>query len=110
MANSLVEFRTEDGGTILVEADEWTEGDPRFKGLRPGQIVEKAQDTFEEALAKIRPAVETVVERMRNLAQAPDTVTVEFGVKLSAAAGAVIASAASEANFRIALTWRRGEG
>lgn len=33
----------------------------------------------------------------------------QFGIKLSAAAGAVIAKAGSEANFAVKLNWKRAE-
>ena len=41
------------------------------------------------------------------MADAPDEVVVEFGLQLSAEAGAFIASASSSATFTVSLTWRR---
>jgi Trypsin-co-occurring domain 1 len=38
---------------------------------------------------------------------APDEFTVEFGVKLSAKAAVVIASATTDANFKVTLKWKK---
>jgi hypothetical protein len=50
-----------------------------------------------------------VVTKLRGLADQPDEMVVEFGIKLGAKAGVVIASADTEANFTVSLTWRRPE-
>jgi len=34
-------------------------------------------------------------------------VEVEFGLKMSAEAGAVVAAAGAEANYKVTLTWKR---
>jgi Trypsin-co-occurring domain 1 len=45
--------------------------------------------------------------QFRNLRVPPQIAVGEFGVKLSAEAGAFIAWVATEANFKVTLTWRR---
>ena len=42
----------------------------------------------------------------RNFADAPECVEVEFSVKFAGQAGAFIASASTEAQFRVKLTWK----
>lgn len=103
----LAEFSLDDGSTILVEVDTPDSVGGTMRGVAPSEMVEKARDTFEAALAKIRPAAEAIISKLRDLSERPDIVEVEFGLKLSASAGAVIASAATEANFKINLTWKR---
>jgi hypothetical protein len=71
-------------------------------------LSERALETFEQALARVRPAVDGVIAQLRSLAQAPDEGRVEFGLELHALAGAFIASASTSANFMVGLTWRRG--
>ena len=104
----LVEFPLGDGTNILVEVDE-----PERKGIvragRGGEIVEKIQYSFGEALNSIKPAAETIITKLRDLTLAPDKIEVEFGLKLSAEAGAFFASASTEANFVITLSWARSE-
>jgi hypothetical protein len=84
----LVEFRSNAGGIV-----------------RSG-IFTQAQQSFEEAVSRIQPAVQGVIDQMLSLAQQPDEVCVEFGLDLHAEAGAFIAAAGSTANFTVKLTWR----
>ncbi len=109
----LVEFPLQEGGTLLVEVDEperYAETTMRggvVKAARPGEIADKAQDTFEDALDKIKPAAQAIIDKLRALSDAPDEIGVEFGIKLSAEAGAFIASAGVEANYTVTLTWTK---
>ena len=99
----LVEFPLEEGGSIVVEIDE-----PETGGtVRAGREdkIEKARETFEEALNKVLPATKTVVEKLRGMASKPDEIEVTFGVNLSTMAGAVIASASVAANFGVTVRW-----
>ena len=106
----LVEFSLNDGGTILVEVHETTRtGGPVTRGLGGDQITERARLTFEDAVQRVEPAAQAIITRLRGMAQAPDEVQVEFGLDLSAEAGAFIAAASATANFKIAMTWRRSE-
>jgi hypothetical protein len=106
MAGRLVEFPLEDGGTILVEvADAHTEGRVT-RGLDRDGLTEQTQHTFEQAISRIQPAATSIIAKLRGIPEAPDEVNVEFGLELSAEAGAFIASASTSANFKVSLTWR----
>lgn len=103
----LIEFPLEDGSTILVQVDE-----PQLEGgtvrvARPGGVAEKARITFEEAVSRTRPAAERIIAILSDMSHPPDQVGVEFGISLSAEAGAFVASVSAEANFKVILTWRR---
>lgn len=100
----LVQFPLADGGSVVVEVED-TEGGT-VRAARPGEVSEQARMTFQEALAKVRPGVDAVVSLVRGLTEPPDEIGVAFGLKLTASAGAVIASAGVEANYTISLTWR----
>ena len=102
----LIEFKMEDGGAIIVEVDEPETGGTTRASRRPGEIAEEAKETFEQALSKIRPATEKVITTLRGLAHKPDEIEMEFGFSLSAAAGVVIASASTAANYKVTLRWR----
>jgi hypothetical protein len=105
----LVEFPLEDSGSVLVEVQADAAG-PVTRGLgdRHG-MTEQARQTFEEAVARVQPAAQALVSRLRGLADAPEEIGVEFGMALSAEAGAFIAAASSSANFKVTLTWRRAQ-
>jgi hypothetical protein len=103
----LVEFPLQDGGVILVQVDEAAAG-PVTRGLGDRRLVtEQAHQTFEQAIARVQPAAQALISRLRALADTPDEVGVEFGLELSAEAGAFIAAASSTANFKVTLSWRR---
>jgi hypothetical protein len=104
----LVEYPLEDGTTVLVEVDGAERGST-MRGMGSTQLAEKATQTFEDALEKIRPAAGLVIAKLRDLSVPPDQIGVEFGIKLSADAKAYIASASAEANFKVTLTWKRKE-
>jgi hypothetical protein len=72
-------------------------------------VIERARVTYEQAIDNIRPAAESIIIRMRELAEPPDVIDLEFGIKLSADIGAFLASTSAEAQFTLRLTWNRGE-
>ncbi|MFE1322936.1 CU044_2847 family protein [Kitasatospora phosalacinea] len=95
----------DDGGHLTVEVAEEAGGIQRV-GRGP-DAVRHGAETFQEAVGRIRPALASVVGQIRSLADAPERVTVEFGIKLTAEAGVVIARTATEANFTITAEWQR---
>jgi hypothetical protein len=101
----LISFPLESGGTVQVEVEEET-GLPVTRGLHPADVVETVANSFEAALEPIKPAAIAVASVFRNITDAPDVVEVEFGVKLGGQAGAFIASASTEAQFRIKVVWQ----
>jgi len=101
----LIEFPLEDGDAIWVEVESDEPG-----GMVPatrGATSHKAQQTFEAALERIRPAAQVIIGKLRALHDPPDEIEVEFGLKMNVKAGAIIAAAATEANYKITLTWKR---
>jgi Trypsin-co-occurring domain 1 len=103
----LVEFPLEDGGSIVVEVDEPGPETGFEQVSRPGEIAEKAGQTFEVALEKIRPAAVAIVAKLIDLPRRPDEITVQFRIKLGGQVGAFVASADAEANYAVTLTWRK---
>lgn len=100
------EMRLNDGTAVRVEVDgQQDSGIDRVGRGSVSEVVRGSAHTLQEALAHIRPAVEAVADSVRELASRPDSVSVEFGIKLSAEAGVVVAKAASEANFAVRLEW-----
>jgi hypothetical protein len=102
-----VEFPLEDGSSIVLEVNEPEEERGSRRAARgTEEEPEKAPQTFEQALSKIRPATEKVIATLRGLIQKPDEVEMEFGFSLSAEAGVIIASASTQANYRVTLRWK----
>ena len=101
----LVDLPLQDGGSIKVEVDEGPAG-PVTRSARPGEMVSSATETFEQALSGVGPAAQAIIARLRAAAD-PSEVTIEFGIKVSADTGVIVARTGGEANFRVALTWTK---
>jgi hypothetical protein len=104
----LVEYQLVEGGSILVEVDE-PPGGPVVRGIGKDRsaLVEKANETFEDATAAVTPAARSLIARLQSIEDPPDEVGIQFGVQLGAQTGAYIASVAAQANFMVSMTWRR---
>jgi hypothetical protein len=100
----LICYPLETGSSVMIEVEEETGVVTR--GLRPGDVVETVGNSFEAALEVIKPAAVAVASKFRNFADAPESVEVEFGLKFAGQAGAFIASASTEAQFRVKMVWK----
>ncbi|MCP4580496.1 MAG: hypothetical protein GY839_02680 [candidate division Zixibacteria bacterium] len=103
----LVEFPLDDGSSILVEVDESESAGMAAPVAFGEKTIEKAKQSFETALDKVKPTANAVISKLRDLTEQPDEINVEFGIKLSAETGAIIASAGIEANFKVTLKWQK---
>lgn len=75
------------------------------RGAGAGRLIERTQQSLDEVLARARPAVSALLRQVREQADAPDELEVEFGVQVSLEVGAYIAAASSQANFRVTMRW-----
>jgi hypothetical protein len=105
----LVEFASESGDVIVVEAEDLDpNGGTTRRGLPSSALVERAQASFEDALEKAQPIATGLIDRLRSIADTPDEVQVEFGLTLSANVGAVLVAAGSAgANYKVTLKWNK---
>ena len=101
----LVSYPLASGGTVLIEVEE-AAGGPVTRGLHPGEVIETVSNSFETVIEAIKPAAVAVAGKFRDFAGAPDDVEVEFGLKFAGQAGAFIASASTEAQFRVKMVWK----
>jgi hypothetical protein len=103
----LIEYPLEDGGSLLVQVQAPPSEGRIFEAARAGDVIEKAEETFEQALDSVKPAASAIIDKLRDLTDPPDEIEVAFGLTLNAKAGAVVASAGVAANYAITLTWKR---
>jgi hypothetical protein len=97
----LVQFETGDGALIAVESADDESGSRLV--ARDGTV--QATRTFEGALDGVRAAAESALRVFRDGTLRPDGVEIEFGVRMSAEAGAVIAKGTAEGHLVVRLTW-----
>jgi len=104
-----IEFDLENGGTILVEdTGQASSVEMEFQRASPdlAKLTRKAKMKFEEALrGKIRPAAQAILAELKDLS--PNEVSVQFGVKLNAETGAILAKAGGEVSFNVTLSWKK---
>src|SRR5918995_2712017 len=94
----LVEFPSESGEPIMVEVEDFElagEGGTTRRGMSPSGVIDRAQTSFEDALERAQPMASGLVSKLRSIADSPDEVQVEFGLSLSAQAGAVLVAGAN---------------
>ena len=101
----LVEFLQEDGTSLVIEVDDPAPDGGVIRAARPGEVAEKASQTFQAALSKIKPMAGAIFTTLQDLVQCPEQIQVEFGVKITASAGAVLASAGAEGHYKVTLMW-----
>jgi hypothetical protein len=103
----LVGFDVEGGGSVLVELDDDEPGIDRV--ARGDGLVGKASTTLEAALGTIRPVVQALIVPLRELdlppVNRPTEVEVQFGVRLNAQVGAVLAKTETEGHLQVTMRW-----
>ena len=112
MTKQLVEFQLEDGTPIVFEtADELPAGGTQrvSRGGGADGAIERAEQSFNQVAKRIRPAAQMVLDALREL-NSPKEIGLEFGLKFSAKAGVVVASADSEVNFKVTVKWVNSDG
>jgi len=107
VVDEFVEVAMPEGIGLVVETVEIRPG--TVPAGRLHDLAESATETFDSAMNRLRNAADTVVRRMRAMAESPDEITVEFAVKLATQAGVVIANTSAEANLSVTLTWNTKE-
>ncbi len=109
MTGRLAQFPLDGGGTVLVQVGDADNG-PVTRGWGSGDGLGspvQMQETFEQVVGRVGPAASALLETMSGMARAPDDISIEFGVQLSARAGAFIAAFASSANFKVTVCWHK---
>jgi len=76
------------------------------RGAGAGAI-QKAATSFEDGWSNIKPVASEIIRQLSDSVEGTEEIKVTFGVKFSADAGVFIASASTEANFSIEITWHK---
>ncbi|GID30455.1 CU044_2847 family protein [Paractinoplanes brasiliensis] len=101
-----VEVALGDGGRLLLESMEDSSGP--VKAGRAADAVEELRGGLQSILRPVVQASREVLVELR--AAGPDEVTVEFGVKVTAGMGAVVARSTAGGHFKVTLGWTRDDG
>lgn len=99
-----IRYDLESGGQVLVQP---AEGAGIQLTSRSGRAVDATTTAFGNALAGVRAAADEALAEFRRMAEGPESIEIEFGVVLSAEAGAVIAKTGLEGHLKVTLSWQR---
>lgn len=101
----MLEVPLDNGETVLVEVTGQVQG--VVPAGRAGDVVGKLPEKFSEGLERAQKFAGEVLARMRDSASPPDVIAVEFGLKLSAKSGVVVAESSGEAHLTVTAQWHR---
>lgn len=102
----LVKYELESGESIVIEVNDPNFGQP-LPAASPGKKFIDAGEDLEHALEHVLPGIKAVVKKLRNIDGKPDEIEVNFGIKFTTIAGAIIAAASVEANLGVTLRWNK---
>lgn len=104
--NKVIDFVTDDGTVVGIESvPARREGASNVSKRSEEATGDKRLD---DVLLRIRKVAEAVSEQLRELSSsslAPSETEVEFGVSVTAEAGAVVVKGSAEATFNVRMTW-----
>jgi hypothetical protein len=99
------ELAGEPGQFVTVEVEQPVE--PGLERAARGGAVERAGETFETAVAKIKPVIGIVVDSLRDMVHAPDDLTIDFGITFDAKSGVILTSVGVQANLKVTVAWHK---
>ncbi|WP_235614640.1 CU044_2847 family protein [Streptomyces ambofaciens] len=99
----------EDGEAFVVELSDG-QGSGIIRASRGDELFETSAETFESGMARVQRVAATMLERLADLPRSPDHVRAEFGLRVTAEAGLVVAKGSGEAHIKLELEWGRTEG
>jgi len=109
---AITSIRLDDGSLLRVEtstpASATSAPEDVYEPIRrprPADGMGSAADTLRAAVDRVRPAVQDIVGSLSSIPRRPDRITLEFGVKVTAEAGVVVARSAAEAHFTVGVEW-----
>ncbi len=99
-------FPLSQGGFVLVDVPV----DPKVvRAGTPADRVATATRSLQEVLEPIRNAADDTLTTLRELSSSPTRIEIQFGVRLTAEANAVLATAGAEATLQVTLVWGHGQ-
>jgi hypothetical protein len=96
----LVKFDLGDDGTVVAEVDDTEPGVDR--AARGADQLKTAAAT----LSQVRGVAVAAVQQFRDV-EHPDEIEIEFGIRLTVTAGAVLAKSSIDGHIQVRIAWKR---
>ena len=71
----------------------------------PEELAAKSAEAMDQAMVAIHAMAQRVRKTTEGLASRPDSLQVQFGIKLTAEAGAIVSKVSGEAALQVTLAW-----
>lgn len=97
---------------IAIEVDKIEDVDSPYQDLRGGKkVIRAVRDLFGDGMSLAKNCAIRVVKSINDMQKAikPDEFQLQFGIKLDAEAGAIIAKTEAGAQLQITMTWKNKE-
>lgn len=92
--DNIVLFEIGSGGTM------------RGTNLNPTELAAKSAQALEKAMGTIQALASRTTDTVSKLPKKPQEFELEFGIKISAEAGALVSKAGGEGNLRVRMVWK----
>lgn len=92
------------GGTVVIESSEDV---PGAGPVSQQDIIEDTGKRLETALEQVGLILQPLREQLKKQLNDAEQVTVEFGLKVTAGAGLIVAKSELEGNFKIGVVWKK---
>jgi hypothetical protein len=107
VAYAYAEFTRPDGSSIVIDQRSEDVGFHDLTSAEPGGIAIRARASLNQAVNRaLETVTETFLSSVNSLSIAPDEMSVEFSLRISAEVGAVITQEPASSHFRITLRWK----
>ena len=102
----MTRFQVEDEDEILFVEFAPVAG-VRSVSLSPSDALAKSQEAIEDALKKMRGMAKKTARAIKEIpvTEKPNTISISFGLKLTAEGGVVLAKAGVEAGINVTMAW-----
>ncbi len=95
----------DDNALILVDLN--PSGKMKQVALKPEDLADKSKEAINKAMDTIHHMAERTIAAIDTVTNKPSEVEVEFGIKLDAESGALIAKTGAEASLTVKMVWKR---
>ncbi|WP_369228483.1 CU044_2847 family protein (plasmid) [Streptomyces sp. R39] len=102
--SALVEVSLLDGDAFSSSDSQWEDDVPVGPVGAGSRVVHRAGQLLHDAFAPLAPVLSGIHDQARRMTHAPDELSVEFGVKLTAGLKMAVVSG-GEATFTVTATW-----
>ena len=94
---------------VVIEVDDATLSDDKvvLASRDPGKALVEASETLSSSFDRVVSAVSELLLQLRSLPNAPEQAEIQFGLKLGAEVGLIVARGNADVNFQVKLSWQK---